>query len=655
MIKWQGYVCAVFVFSVVVYMIASYFFEDDVITKRSADMIMKSPDDQVHQFGIVDYIIFSVMLGISAGTGLYHAFSGGGQKTTSKFLMADRSMYSIPVAISVLASFVSAISILGIPAEIFIHGAQYWIIVLSFLFTIPITAMVFIPVFHGLGIISAYEYLQKRFSVSVRICGSFLFLTQTAFYMAIVLYAPALALEAVTKFETWKTVLITGSICTLYTSLGGIKAVIWTDVFQFCVLFGALLTVIIMGTIHTGGMSYIWHYNSNHGHLNFFDFTVDPTARLSFWSLVIGGTFNNLSIWAVSQTAVQRFLTSKSKQEAVKSVWINLPGNIIMFTFVSFIGIILFAFYNNDMTSLLPAINSTINGSIEVSDTMVPHYTPQYNSIDQILVFFVSEEIGGVPGMQGLFVACIFAGTLSTEASGLNAMATVTFVDIIKPWREYRRHSNHSINTASMDARDTKITKILTFVFGVTSIGLAFVAAHIGSLVKSVNSVFGTAGGPLLGIFTLGILFKRANSGGVLIGLLAGFSLAVWIAVGAMVYKDPVTGDVLPDAFVLYRLSFMWYSGVGFLVTVVIGLISSEIIRCFIVDERLQVVDPGLLATFLRPKGWHQYTVIATVQDGDSDDLQIDEPMIPSLTVNTDETERNAQLLMDNDNVETVY
>ncbi len=221
---------------------------------------MSGTDSELNPFTALDYTIFSVMLAVSAFTGLYHACVGEGQKSTAKFLMADRSMMSIPVAISVIASYLSAITILGVPAEVFTYGIQYWMVIWSFFIAIPVTALIFIPVFHGLGLTSAYDYLHKRFSPLVRSIGALLFILQTLLYLAVVLYAPALALEAATKFPVFATVVTTGAICTIYTALGGIKAVIWTDVFQFIVLFGSLVTITIMGIIQAGGMKYVWDY-----------------------------------------------------------------------------------------------------------------------------------------------------------------------------------------------------------------------------------------------------------------------------------------------------------------------------------------------------------------------------------------------------------
>ncbi|XP_071507609.1 sodium-dependent multivitamin transporter-like [Diadema antillarum] len=590
----------------------------------------KASQADVHSFTKLDYVIFSAMLLVSTVTGLYHAFSGGGQKTTSKFLMADRSMYSLPVAISVLASYVSAITILGIPAEVFIHGIQYWMVIFSFFIVIPVTAHFFIPVFHGLGITTAYEYLHKRFSMSVRVVGALLFLVGTAFYMAVVLYAPALAIQAVNKFPIPATVALTGALCTVYTALGGIKAVIWTDVFQFLVLFGSLLTVVILGTIRTQGMDHVWEYNKEHGHLNFIELSPDPTQRLTLWALVIGGAFSSLPSWAVSQTAVQRFLTSKSLKDAKRSVWYGLPGNIIMVTIVALCGLVLFAYYNNGMTSLQPALNHTYpNGS-----EFPAHYTPEYSSPDQILIYFVSSEFGNVPGMQGLFVACLFAGTLSTVASGLNALAAVTLIDIVKPYRQWKLGEREAVGlgvaafNAKQDYLDTVLSKILTFVYGVACMGLAFLASKMGTLIQMANTILGALGGPVLGVFTLGILCPRSNTGGALIGLLVGSYVGLWMSIGALTHQGE-NGNVQEDAFWLYRVSFMWYSAFSSLSTFLVGIIVSEIIRLAIPDERYKRVDPQLLATFLRPKGWHTNM---PASDGNDSQVRIGDTVITRLS-----------------------
>ncbi|XP_038064009.1 sodium-dependent multivitamin transporter-like [Patiria miniata] len=619
--------------------------------EQGASARMAEPDAEVNPFTWLDYVIFSAMLAVSALTGLYHACAGEGQKSTAKFLMADRSMMSIPVAISVIASYLSAITILGVPSEVFVYGIQYWMVVWSFFIAIPVTALVFIPVFHGLGLTSAYDYLHKRFSPLMRSIGALFFILQTLLYIGVVLNAPALALQAATNFPVYATILLLGALCTVYTAMGGIKAVIWTDVFQFIVLFGSLLTITIMGIVQTGGMSHIWDYNNKKGHLNFFNFSPDPTQRLTFWGTIIGGNFNTLTIWAVSQTSVQRFLTAKNLKEAKKSVWFGLPGTVIVLTLVGLIGLVLFAYYNNCATLVNPA-NATAATALLSCNGSTPHYTPHYQSSDQILVYFVSLEFGKIPGIQGLFVACLFAGTLSTVSSGLNALAAVTLMDVVRIWRGRSKPrtdsdangeistnaSGSTVTSAStpsssvavnqaQDRCDTIISKLLTAGFGVASIGLAFVASKLGSLVKMANTVLGGVGGPLLGVFSLGMLYRRANTGGALIGILVGFYLSMWITIGAATHQDE-NHNVKEDAFALYRISFMWYSMFSSMATFIVGVIVSEIIRCSIPDERYKRVDPLLLATFLRPKGWHKSY---SGTESNNPDLQIGDPVFQSL------------------------
>ncbi|CDQ67455.1 unnamed protein product [Oncorhynchus mykiss] len=153
------------------------------------------------------------------GIGLYYALSGGRQRTTQEFLLADRSMSCLPVSLSLIATFQSAVAIVGVPAEIYTHGTQYWFIGCAYILGLFIPAHIFIPVFYRLHLTSAYQYLELRFSKPVRICGTVTFIFQTVIYMAVCVYTPALALNAVTGFDLWGAVLATGLVCTLYTTL----------------------------------------------------------------------------------------------------------------------------------------------------------------------------------------------------------------------------------------------------------------------------------------------------------------------------------------------------------------------------------------------------------------------------------------------------
>ncbi|XP_070542897.1 sodium-dependent multivitamin transporter-like isoform X1 [Ptychodera flava] len=222
---------------------------------------MSGSTTDVIPFGTVDYIVFSTMLAVSTAVGIYQCFAEGGQKSTSRFLVADRSMGCVPIAMSMFVTVTSAIAVMGFPAEMYIHGIQFALSLNTYLWAYPLAAYFFIPVFRSLGITSVYEYMGLRYHLSLRIMCSVIFILQSLLYMATTMVGPALAIEAVQGFEMWKTVLIVGAVATFYTTVGGMKAVIWTDVFQFLVIFGSVLAVAIYGTIQVGGFEYVWSSN----------------------------------------------------------------------------------------------------------------------------------------------------------------------------------------------------------------------------------------------------------------------------------------------------------------------------------------------------------------------------------------------------------
>ncbi|KAH8038313.1 hypothetical protein HPB51_000745 [Rhipicephalus microplus] len=240
----------------------------------------------VSRFTVWDYVVFGGMLCVSASIGIYYAVMGVRRKaTTDDFLMGGRSMSVFPVALSILASFMSAITLLGTASEMYIYGTQYLLIIFSYCLVIPATAYLYMPVFYRLHVTSAYEYLELRFNHVIRAMGCVTFSLQMLIYMAIVLYAPALALSQVTGISVWTSVLSIGIVCTFYTSIvsirgadqygnesvsGGMKAVVWTDVFQICLMFGSMLMIAIRGAYDIGGMKVVYNRAYDGSRIEFF-------------------------------------------------------------------------------------------------------------------------------------------------------------------------------------------------------------------------------------------------------------------------------------------------------------------------------------------------------------------------------------------------
>ncbi|XP_019740573.1 solute carrier family 5 member 6a isoform X1 [Hippocampus comes] len=526
---------------------------------------------QMH-FTTVDYVIFALLLVASAGIGLYYAFFGSGAKP-QEFLMADRSMSWLPVSLSLLATFQSAVAILGAPSEIYTFGTQYWFLGCSYFLGLLIPAHVFIPVFYRLRLSSAYEYLELRFNKTVRICGTVTFIFQMVIYMGVVLYAPALALNAVTGLDLWGAVFAMGLVCTLYTSLGGLKAVMWTDVFQTVVMFAGQLAVIIVGAHQAGGISEVWRKAVNGSRIAGLDLNPDPLERHTFWTLGVGGIFLMLALYGVNQAQVQRYLSSRTEKEAIMSCYVVFPCQQIVLCLGCLMGLVMFARYGED--------SPLDKGYVQTNDQMV--------------LYFVMDVFKDLPGLAGLFVACLFSGALSTISSAFNSLATVTMEDLIKP---------HFPDMA--ESKATLLSKGLALAYGLVCLAMAYLASVMGSVLQAALSIFGMVGGPLLGLFSLGMFFPWANSVGALVGLAAGLAMAFWVGIGSFVMRMPASSAVSPLATVtpppfenvtatvmtalvnattpkprptgvdaLYSLSYMWYSAHNSATVVVVGLLVS--------------------------------------------------------------------------------
>ncbi|CAF1339313.1 unnamed protein product [Rotaria sordida] len=442
-----------------------------------------------------------------------------------------------PAALSITASFLSANTMLGTPSEIYTYGTMYCYHAVSWTIAVTITALVFMPKFREMNCTSAYELI----------------------YMAIVLYGPALALSQTTGLNIWLSVVSIGVVCTFYSSVGGMKAVIWTDVLQALVMFVGLLSAIIQGLIVLGGFGPTFSIASKNGRIQFDSISIDPRVRHTVWSVLIGGTFNALSTYGFNQTQIQRYMCVRTTRGAAQALFINAVGSAFIILSSCLIGIIIYAYYAD-----------------------CDPYTAKFiSAIDQIFPYFVMEVLSNIPGLPGVFLACIFSGSLSTISSGLNSLTDVIIEDIYK---------------------------------GVVVMLLTYVVSHLGPILNASTSLFGALQGPIMGVFFLGFFFPRANHRGGLVGFVSGVALPLWIFVGSQVTKNQRKSERLPlfttncalsinetrtfptsprtDPLLdLYSVSYMWYSPIAVSTVLIVGLIVSYLTRPLKPHE----VDPKLI------------------------------------------------------------
>lgn len=543
-------------------------------------------------FGVWDYVVLAALLLVSSGIGIYYRFTGGKQKTVQEYLLADRNMPIIPVAFSLMASFMSAITLLGVSSENYTYGFQFIVINISYGIFTPVAAYLYLPVFFRLQATSAYEYLEKRFGSAARLAASVSYSLQMVLYMGVALYAPALALEAITGISQIFAILSVGLVCTFYSTIGGMKAVLMTDVFQSGLMFAAVFSIII----HAGmeiGLDGVWDIAAEHGRTSLLNFDPDPTTRHTWFTLIIGGGITFLSLYAVNQTQVQRYLTVRSLTAAQRALWLNWPILTLLSLSTSLAGLCIFARYAK----------------------CDPQCAKQLSSTDQLMPYYVVDTMGHIPGLAGLFVAGIFSASLSTVSASVNSLAAVTIEDYYKPI--YRRLYNAPLP----ERAQALYSKVIALVFGLVCVAVAFLAQTLGDVLQASLTIFGVVGGPLLGLFTLGMFTTFANEKGALAGLATGMSFSMWMAFGGPkppLPKLPVTNagctlasgyfngtfaNTCPqtpvyepsDYFWLYRVTYLYNGLFGLIITISVGCLVSLLCRWLCRSEKEnEELDPRL-------------------------------------------------------------
>ncbi|KAF7285221.1 hypothetical protein GWI33_011544 [Rhynchophorus ferrugineus] len=435
-------------------------------------------------------------------------------------------------------------------------------------------AYAYLPVFYKLQITSSYEYLNLRFNNTVRLLGSILFLTKMLLYIPIVIYVPALAFSQVTGINLHLVTPVVCIVCIFYTTLGGLKAVVWTDTIQTIIMFVALIITVIIGTVQIGGVKEVWARNSEGGRIDFFNMDLDPTIRHSFWTVTIGNFFSWLASCSINQAMVQRCLAMPTLKSARITVGILVIGIMTLVSMCCFMGLVIYAFYHK--------CDPVTRGWIQKSDQLLP--------------YFIMDTAGDIPGLPGMFVSGVFSAALSSMSTGLNSMTGVIFEDLIKP----------RIKEPLTESQASLLMKVIVVVVGTICVGLVFVVEKLGALIQAAGSMGAITAGPLLGVFSLGMFFPGATSEGALAGGILSGSLITWISIGTqakmaqglirfpqkpvsvegcsadwvaeylkLTLSPHIKATPVERPFWLYQMSYMYYTAVGALAAIVLGIIVS--------------------------------------------------------------------------------
>ncbi len=515
--------------------------------------------------------------------------------TKEGYFLADRGLPWWAVGLSVMATQLSAITLVGTTGQAYSEGMRFIQFYYGLPFAMIILCVTVVPFFSRANVFTAYEYLEKRFDVRVRALTSFFFLISRGLGVGTIISAPSIVLSIVFGWDLILTIFGIGLSTTIYTVFGGVQAVTWTDVKQMAIIFfglGVCFFVILSsfpaGVSLTDGL----HLAGSLGKLEMVDTTFDLKEKYTLWSGLIGGFFLMLGYFGCDQSQVQRFLTAKSIDQGRTSLLMSAFLKIPMQFGILLIGIMVFIFYQFTAPPIVfspveaakagqaPAFqqiqqnynaahaerrdaavafspddeqlrSNYIEADKRFSDSrkeavayVKATSNPSFNDVNFIFPSFI---LAYMPmGVLGLLIAAIFAAAMSSIAAELNALATATTIDF------YRR----LYKPEATDSHYIAVGRISTFIWGMFACVVAIFAANLGSLIEVVNRFGSFFYGSLLGVFVLAFVVKRARARGAFFGLLFGIA-SVWTA---SLYTD---------------IEFLWFNVIGCLVTVLAGYLIS--------------------------------------------------------------------------------
>ncbi len=465
-------------------------------------------------FSTWDYVVVAIYLVASIWLGLRFT---RGQKSLDRYFVAARNAPWWAAGISVIAANFSAISYMGVPAWIFQHDLRLDMGVVWFPLQMLLVVYLFVPFMARLRLYTIYEYLEYRFGLSARLLASAFFILVRGGHLAIAIYAQALALSLVLHIPVNGCIWISGAATTLYTVFGGIEAVLWTDVMQFFVLVGGIFVILFAVLMPFGfNPGEVWRIASEGGHTRMFSFDFNLTAETTVWAIFFGNLILNVSAYGSDQVIVQRYFTAGSKQGMARAVMLNGFLIVPLVLLLGFIGLGFVAYYRT---------NPALRASLPKPDQILPH--------------FITNVLPSP--LPGLVIAGILAATMSTLSSGLNSLCTVTMVDFYKRFRGEKTEGGTDVGTA----------RLFTLAWGIAITFTAMYMGALGQIVEGTLKVLGFLSGPLLGMFLLGILTRRANTIGVFAGAVVGTFVTYLVA--------------------RTNVAWLWYGPVGLIATVAIG------------------------------------------------------------------------------------
>ena len=538
----------------------------------------------------LDWVIIAVYLVYVLVDGVRRA---KGTREIEGYFLANRSLPWWAVGLSVMATQLSAITLIGTTGQGATDGLRF----VQFYFGLPLAMVILgvtlVPFLHGARVFTAYEYLERRFDARTRSLTSFLFLVARGMSCGTIIAAPAVVFSAIFGWSLLWSVALMGIPTVIYTMIGGVQAVTWVDVKQIALIVFALIAVMVTLLVQLPvAPDHALALAGAAGRLRAFDFSLDVTNDFTFWSGLIGGTFLMLSYFGTDQSQVQRYITAKSVDQARSSLLMSAYWKIPLQALVLLTGVLVFVFFVFQRPPLLfnpadeqavravelaryealderyhtalqarataaraavsaasldafRARDADVSAAREAALGLARRVTGKSaRDVNFIMPWFVLHYLP--VGLAGIFVAAVLAAAMSAVAGELNSLATVTVIDFYRRW----------IRPEAPDAHYLLVSKAATGFWGLFACVVATFAATLGSLIVVVNRFGSFFYGSILGVFLLAMI-PRARATGAFFGLIAGMA-----AVGVVNFGAP-------------SVSWLWHNVIGAATAVAVGLVLS--------------------------------------------------------------------------------
>ena len=485
-----------------------------------------------------DYAVLAVYLCTVLGIGLYFRAAEGNH---SDFFLAGRSMGWFPIGLSVMVTVFSAINYVALPNEVFGYGLYVTVALPVFFLAAWPVSRIWMPFFHDMQLTSAYEYLERRFDGRVRCLASGLFILWRLFWMATALYASGQILAILTGLPTSVIILTCGLAATVYTAVGGMRAVMWTDVAQFCVLFGGIgLGLVLAGG--ENGIAEILAVAHEGGRLkpfvpfdpNFLSF--NPFIRMTLWSGFLGVLVAFLARYGADQVVMQRYFTARSLPAAQRGLWFSALVSVLSLSLLALFGL---AIYTHAVkTGVLTGISWEALSPLQKKSLAMGQ---------------LAAVIRAFPaGVTGLVAAGLLAATMSSIDSGINACSAAYMVDF-----HPRLFRSASAKPHSLTFLDRRLTLALGILSTAMALALISLVGPTNSLFMIVNKMINGLGSPLLVLLMLGMFSRRVNAPGILLGGIIGIiaSLAISFSVCQLALQYYAVANLLVTVGCCYLFS----------------------------------------------------------------------------------------------------